>query len=64
MCLLESARIVKTTMLVNILILKEGYTSNMTMYTNMWRCFQQRYPNADFSKFREEKFLCKENVMF
>ena len=31
---------------------------------NLWKRFQERYPNANFSKFKTEKFFGKQNIMF
>ena len=31
---------------------------------NLWKRFHERYPNANFSKFKTEKFFGKQNIMF
>ena len=31
---------------------------------NLWKRFNERYPNANFSKFKTEKFFGKQNIMF
>ena len=31
---------------------------------NLWKLFHERYPNANFSKFKTEKFFGKQNIMF
>ena len=32
--------------------------------SSAWHRFKQRYPKADLSKFRAEKFFDRDNVMF
>ena len=31
---------------------------------NLWKRFHERYPNANFSKFKTEKFFGRQNIMF
>ena len=31
---------------------------------NLWERFHERYPNANFYKFKTEKFFGKQNIMF